>query len=123
MEGGQRDVLVRRPEKITDTTQCKYFPRLMKRLIKLIFFLQVVKDVTDELELEEADDEADRKQEGPSEMDLKVLYTYRILHVVACLIGFVACIFRGLEGSVAVAVDVSPAHEQLYIARCEVRSA
>ena len=52
-----------------------------------------MKDVTDELELEEADDEADRKQEGPSEMDLKVLYTYRILHVEACLIGFVACIF------------------------------
>jgi hypothetical protein len=35
-----------------------------------------VKEVTDECEVEEPEDEADRKHEGPSEMDLKVLYTY-----------------------------------------------
>jgi len=48
----------------------------MKRFVKLILFLQVVKEETDELEMEEPEDETDRKLGGPSEMELKVLYTY-----------------------------------------------
>jgi hypothetical protein len=48
----------------------------MKRFVKLLLFLQVVKEETDELEMEEPEDETDRKLGGPSEMDLKVLFTY-----------------------------------------------
>jgi len=48
----------------------------MKRIVKLFLFLQVVKEETDDLEMEEPEDETDRKLGGPSEMDLKVLFTY-----------------------------------------------
>ena len=68
-------MLVSRPEKLV-TTQSKYLLKLTKQFLKLILFLQVVKEETDELEMEEPEDEADRKLGGPSEMDLKVLYTY-----------------------------------------------
>ena len=75
-EGRCADLLVSRPEKFIVTTQSKYLLKLMKRFVKLILFLQVVKEETDELEIEEPEDEADRKLGGPLEMDLKVLYTY-----------------------------------------------
>jgi hypothetical protein len=39
-------------------------------------FLQAVKEETDELEMEELKDEANGKQGGPSETDIKVLCTF-----------------------------------------------
>jgi hypothetical protein len=74
-EGRCADLLVSRPEKFIVTTPSKYLLKLMKRFVKLILFLQVVKEETDDLEMEETEDETDRKLGGPSEMDLKVLYT------------------------------------------------
>ena len=75
-EGRCADVLVSRPEKFIVTTRSKYLLTLMKRFVKLILFLQVVKGETDEMETEEPEDETERKLGGPSEMELKVLYTY-----------------------------------------------
>lgn len=75
-KGRCADLLVRRPEKLFVTMRSKYLLILMKRFVKLILFLQVVKEETDEMEVEEPEDETDRKLGGPSEMDLKVLFTY-----------------------------------------------
>jgi hypothetical protein len=74
-EGRCVDPLVSRPEKFV-TTRSKYLLKLMKPFVKLILFLQGVKGETDDPEMEEPVDETDRKIGGPSETDLKVLYTY-----------------------------------------------
>jgi hypothetical protein len=56
----------------------------MKRFVKLILFLQVARKETDELEMEEPEEETDRKLGGPSEVDLKVLFTYFTYRNVFC---------------------------------------
>ena len=75
-EGNGGQLVVSRPEKFIVTMRSKYLLKLMKWFVKLILFLQGMKEETDELEMEEPEDETDRKVGGPSEMELKVLYTY-----------------------------------------------
>jgi hypothetical protein len=80
---------VSRPEKFI-TTRSKYLLKLMKPFVKLILFLQGVEEETDDVEMEEPEDETDRKLGGLSEMDLKVLYTYLTYRnvVSVCWLGF-----------------------------------